>query len=373
MFTDPAERAKAMGIFGFVAAGGGTIGVILGGIITELLTWNWIFLINLPIGTAVYLFSTRLLPGGQQGVGKGERKLDLAGAITVTSSLVIATYAIVNAEHVGWLVAQTVGLLVAAVCLFAVFLVIEARTAAPLMPLGLFRIRNIAIANAIQMFYAVGLFASFFVVALYLQHVLGYDPLKIGLAYLPFTLPWCILSLAYSGKLVMRFGIKRPAFFGLICFAAGILLLARVPVNGDFLVDILPAMLLQGIGVGIAANPLLLSATTDAPQEQAGLASGVVNTSFLMGGALGLAILSTAAAAVTKDLKSSGESLAQALTGGYQLAFLLGGIFMLASAILCLAFTRFSMGPGEQVEATEEAAQESKPLEDRELEVTTSS
>ncbi len=338
LFTEPAERAKAMGVFGFVLSGGGTAGVLLGGVLTYLLDWHWIFLVNVPIGVAVYALSVMLLPAGD-GETSGER-LDVAGAVTVTASLMLAVFAIVNGNEVGWTTTQTIGLLVAAAVLLALFLWIEARASAPLMPLGLFRLRNVATANAVGVLMAAGMFAAFFLSALYLQLVLGYNPLLVGLAYLPSTLIWGAVSLELSDKLVLRFGIKVPMVSGLAMFAVGILLFARAPVDGSFVVDILPGMLLQGFGAGIAFNPLLLAAMSDVAPEDSGLASGVVNTAFMMGGALGLAILASIAASRTDSLLGSGVEELVAVNGGYQLAFLVGALFVFAAAALAAALLR---------------------------------
>jgi EmrB/QacA subfamily drug resistance transporter len=332
LFTTPAERAKAMGIFGFVLSGGGTVGVLLGGILTDVLDWHWIFLVNLPIGVAVYAFSLRLLPTTRGQVAAG--RLDVAGAVTVTVALMLAVFAIVRANEEGWTSAQTLGLLGAAVALLALFLAIEARTSAPLMPLGLFRHRNLATANVLGILMAAGMFAAFFLSALYLQLVLGYSPLEVGFAYLPSTVVWGAVSLFLSDKLVLRYGLKTPIVLGLSCFSIGILLFARAPVDGSFAVDVLPAMLLQGFGAGIAFNPLLLAAMGDVAPEESGLASGVVNTSFMMGGALGLAVLASIAASRTDSLLASGEGQLAALNGGYHLAFIVAAAFAVAAVVI---------------------------------------
>jgi EmrB/QacA subfamily drug resistance transporter len=332
MFTDQAERAKAMGIFGFVLSGGGTAGVLLGGVLTDLFSWHWIFLVNIPVGAAVVALSLILLPG-ERGPGEGGR-LDLAGAVTVTASLMLAVYAIVNGNETGWTSGETLGLLGAAVALLAAFLVIESRVPQPLVPLGLFRFRNLTTANVIGVLMAGGMFAVFFFSALYLQLVLGYSPLEVGLAFLPSTIVWGAVSFFLSDKLVMRFGIKPPLVVGLSIAAVGILLFARAPVDGNFAVDVLPAMLLQGFGAGIGFNPILLAAMGDVEPREAGLASGIVNTSFMMGGALGLAVLASLAAARTDNLLASGDGNLVALTGGYHLGFLVGAIFTAAAAVL---------------------------------------
>jgi EmrB/QacA subfamily drug resistance transporter len=338
LFTEPADRAKAMGVFGFVLSGGGTAGVLLGGILTDVLSWHWIFLVNIPIGVAVVVLSRMLLPADRGTAAAG--RLDVAGAITVTGSLMLAVYAIVNGNEEGWTSAQTLGLLAAAAVLIVLFLVIEARVQSPLVPLRLFRLRNVATANVVGMLMAAGMFAAFFLSALYLQQVLGYSPLEVGLAYLPSTIVWGAVSLGLSDKLVMRFGVKKPQVFGMLLMAVGVLVFARAPVDGNYFVDVLPCMLLQGLGAGIAFNPLLLAAMSDVAPKESGLASGVVNTSFMMGGALGLAVLASLAASRTDSLLASGESSVAALNGGYHAAFLAGAVFAVVAAVTSAVFLR---------------------------------
>ncbi|HEY3597445.1 MAG TPA: DHA2 family efflux MFS transporter permease subunit [Paraburkholderia sp.] len=331
LFTEPAERAKAMGVYGFVCAGGGSIGVLLGGLLTNLLSWHWIFLVNLPIGVAVYALCVTLLPAGR-GHAHGER-LDVAGAVAVTASLMLAVYSIVNGNEAGWTSMQTLGLIFIALVLFAAFLAIEARVRHPLMPLGLFRLRNVATANVIGVLWAAAMFAWFFISALYMQRVLGYTPLQVGLAFLPANLIMAVFSLGLSARIVMRFGIRRPIAAGLLLAAVGLMLFARAPVAGHFAIDVLPGMVLLGIGAGVAFNPVLLAAMSDVDQNDSGLASGIVNTSFMMGGALGLAVLASLAAAQTGDVSAS-QNTPAALTAGYHVAFLFGGIFAATAAVL---------------------------------------
>ena len=348
LFTEPAERAKAMGIFGFVLSGGGAVGVLLGGFLTEI-SWHWIFLINLPVGVAVLVLSMRLPAAGAR-LGHG-RAIDVAGAVTVTSSLMLAVYAIVNGNDAGWTSAQTLGLLGASLALMAIFLVLESRLSQPLMPLGIFRNRSVSSANIVGICLAAGMFAYFFFSALYLSRVLGYSPLEVGLAYLPGTIIWGASSL-YSDRFVMRFGIRPPLLFGLTTMTLGLLLLARAPVDGSFLVDVLPATVLAGIGAGIAFNPLLLAAMGGVAPSESGLASGIVNTAFMMGGALGLAVLASLADSRTDSLVADGESALAALNGGYHAAFLLGAIFLVVATGLAAVLLRA---------ATAEAGQEAAP------------
>jgi EmrB/QacA subfamily drug resistance transporter len=332
LFTEPADRAKAMGIFGFVASGGGSIGVLLGGILTDTLNWHWIFLVNFPIGVVVVLLTLRLVPG--LPAVAGNRRLDVAGAITVTASLMLAVYAIVNGNDKGWTSGQTLGVLAGAAALFAAFLTIESRVSFPLMPLRLFRLRNLSTASGVGVLWAAAMFAWFFMSALYLQLVLGYSPLQIGLAFLPGNLIMGALSIGVSAKLVMRYGIKKPLAAGLLFAAAGLALLVRAPVDGHFIVDVLPSMILLGLGAGIAFNPVLLAAMGDVDPAESGLASGIVNTAFMMGGAVGLAVLASVAASRTNALVDGGHGQVAALTGGYHIAFLLGAVFAAAAAII---------------------------------------
>ena len=338
LFTEPGERAKAMGVIGFIAAGGGSIGVLLGGVLTDALNWHWIFLVNVPIGVAVFALSLGLLPASRGHVLQG--RLDVAGAVTVTASLMLAVYAIVNGNEQGWTSAQTLGLLAGAAVLMGAFLIIEARVASPLVPLGLFRLRNVATANVVGVLWAAAMFAWFFLSALYLQLVLGYSPLEVGLAFLPANLIMGALSLGLSAKLVMRFGMRAPLVTGMLLVALGLALFARAPVDGSFVVDVLPSMIFLGIGVGMAMNPVLLAAMSDVRQEEAGLASGVVNTAFMMGGALGLAVLASIAASRTDTLLASGDDSLAALTGGYHLAFVFGALFAASAAVVGAALLR---------------------------------
>src|SRR5215217_2030061 len=329
MFTEPADRAKAMGFIGFVAAGGGSIGVLLGGVLTDRLSWHWIFLVNLPVGAAVFALCLVLLPAARSGA---RQRLDFAGAVTVTSSLIVAVYAIVGGNERGWTSATTLGLLALSTVLFAAFVAIESRVASPLVPLGLFRIRSVATANVVGVLWAAAMFAWFFLAALYLKLVLGFSPLEIGLSFLPANLIMGAFSLGLSAKLVLCFGIRPPLVGGMSLVAVGLALFARAPVDGSFVADVLPSMVVLGLGVGMAMNPVLLAAMSDVPQEQSGLASGVVNTAFMMGGALGLAVLASLAASRSESLLTGGDARLAALAGGYHAAFLVGSIFAAAAA-----------------------------------------
>jgi EmrB/QacA subfamily drug resistance transporter len=335
LFTEPAERAKAMGVIGFVLSGGGTAGVLLGGTLTDLLSWHWIFLVNIPVGIAAFLLCRVLLPSDAEA---RRGNLDIGGAVTITASLMLAVYAIVNGNQAGWTSGQTLGMLAGAAALLAAFVVIETRVSEPLMPLGIWKVRNVASANVTGILLAGAMFAWFFLAALYLQRVLGYSALEVGLAFLPATLLWGASSLLLSDKLVMRFGIKPPLLAGLGFYLVALLLFARAPVDGNFFADVLPAMLVLGIGGGITFNPILLAAMSGVEPNEAGLASGVVNTSFMMGGALGLAILASVAASRTDSLRTSGHGPLDALNGGYHLAFMIGAVFAVLAGAVAAAF-----------------------------------
>jgi EmrB/QacA subfamily drug resistance transporter len=343
MFTEPAERAKAMGFIGFVIAGGGSIGVLLGGVLTDVLDWHWIFLVNIPIGTAVTALCLLLLPvvAGEGGTSR----LDVAGSITVTAALVIAVYAIMDGNRAGWASARTIGLLVVAGALLAVFLRIESRAVSPLMPLALFRLRSVATANAVGVLWAAAMFAWFFLAAFYLQLVLGYSPLAVGLAFLPANLIMGAFSLGLSERIVLRYGIRAPLAIGMLLVAASLALFARAPVSGNYAVDVLPGMLLLGLGMGISFNPVLLAAMSDVEPSEAGLASGVANTSFMMGGALGLAVLASLADARTRALTAAGVDRLVALTDGYHAAFMVGAVFAGTAAALGALLLRPGAAP----------------------------
>jgi EmrB/QacA subfamily drug resistance transporter len=339
LFTEPEERAKAMGFFGFVVAGGGSIGVLLGGLLTGAFNWHWIFLVNLPIGAAVFAACLALLPATRAGAGG---RLDIAGAIMVTVAMMLAVYAIVNGNEAGWTSTQTLGLLGIAAVLLVVFVAIEARVSHPLMPLALFRLRNVATANVVGVLWAAAMFAWFFISALYMQLVLQYSPMQIGLAFLPSNLIMAAFSLGLSAKLVMRFGIRGPLAAGLLLAALGLGLFAFSPVDGSFALHVLPGMALLGLGAGMAFNPVLLAAMSDVEPGESGLASGMVNTAFMMGGAVGLAVLASLAAARTTHLLAVDASQASALTGGYHVAFALGAVFAALAAVLGALLLRTS-------------------------------
>jgi MFS family permease len=338
LFSDPAERAKAMGFFGFVMSGGGAVGVLLGGVLTGLFSWHWIFLVNVPIGVAVLALAAKVLPGDRSQLDRGP--LDVPGAGLVTLALIVAVYAVVGGNDAGWGSARTVVLLGASAGLLVAFVVREARVAHPLVPLRLFRLRNVAVSQVVGVLWAAAMFACFFLSALYLQQVLGYDALAVGLAYLPSCLVMAACSLGLSDRVVMRFGIRAPLTAGLALAGVSLALFSRAPVDGSYLTDVLPPMVLLGIGAGIAFNPVLLAAMGDVEPQEAGLASGVVNTSFMMGGALGLAVLVAISSARTVAVAAGGADQVDALNAGLHAAFLAGAVCALAAAAVGGAFLR---------------------------------
>lgn len=340
LFTEQRERAKAMGVYGFVCAGGGSLGVLLGGVLTSTWSWHWIFLVNLPIGIVVYMLCWKLLPAHM--AESRPQKLDIGGAMSITASMMLVVYAIVNGNEAGWLSAQTLGLFVLAALLFAWFIRLQLHVAAPLMPLSLFRQRNVTVANVVAVLWAAALFAWFFMSALYMQFVLGYDALQVGLAFLPANVVMALFSLGLSAWLVMRIGIRASLTLGLLLAAAGLGWFAYAPLDGQFWRDIFPAMVLLGLGGGIAFNPLLLAAMNDVVPEDSGLASGMVNTAFMMGGAVGLAVLASLAALMSQQSLAQGNALPVALLAGYQLAFLLGAVAAVIGAGLALMLMRES-------------------------------
>jgi EmrB/QacA subfamily drug resistance transporter len=338
MFPEPREQAKAIGVYGFVASAGGSAGLLAGGVLTQAINWHWIFFINVPIGLAAMLAAVRLLDDGR-GIGL-RRGADLPGALLIVAALMLAVYTIVSpAARDGWGAPSTLGLGAGALALLALFVLREAKARTPLVPLRIFRSRDLTGANLIQALLVAGMFGMFFLGALYMQRVLGYDALQIGLAFLPTTLVMGALSLRYSERLIMRFGARRTLLPGMVLVAAGLLLLARVPVHGSYLRDLLPVMILLGAGVGSSFPALMTLAMSGASREDAGLASGLVNTAAQVGGALGLAVLATLSATRGQQLERAGKPVAVALTHGYHVAFAIGAVLVVAAIGVALALS----------------------------------
>jgi MFS family permease len=354
MFPEPREQAKAIGVYGFVASAGGSIGLLAGGVLTDLINWHWIFFVNLPIGLATGLLALRLVES-RPGIGLAEGA-DIPGAVLVTGGLMLGVYTILGVEEQGWTSAQTLGLAAVSIALITAFIVRQARIPNPLMPLRLFRSRNVSGANGVMALLVVGMFGMFFLGALYLQLILGYTPLEVGLAFLPATLVMGTLSLGFTDRLNMRFGPRNVLIAGLFFLIAAMLLYARTPVDGNYWIDLLPLMLLFGVGAGVSFPALMMLAMSGATPSDAGLASGLVNTTAQVGGALGLALLATLSTERTDSLLSSGESMNAALNGGFHLAYLIGaalGVVAIVAAVTVLRSDRAAAphGHGEEAHA----------------------
>jgi EmrB/QacA subfamily drug resistance transporter len=335
MFPEPREQAKAIGVYGFVASAGGSIGLLAGGVLTQSINYHWIFFVNIPIGIATAVLAQRLIPR-DAGIGIREGA-DVAGAVLITSCLMLTVYTIVApAAEQGWGSAEALGLLALSFALLVAFILRESRTPTPLVPLRIFRSRTLSGANVVQGLTVAGMFGMFFLGSLYLQRVLGYDALQIGLAFLPGTVVMGTLSLKFAEPLMMRFGARRVLVPGLGLVAVGLLLFARVPVDGTYVVDVLPVMIIMSVGIGVSFPPLIALAMASAQPQDAGLASGVVNTSAQVGGALGLAVLATVSASRTEHLAAGGRSVAEALTGGYHLAFFIAAGLVVAAMLVAV-------------------------------------
>jgi EmrB/QacA subfamily drug resistance transporter len=353
MFPEPAAQAKAIGVYGFVASAGGSIGLLLGGVLTDAISWHWIFLINLPIGIAVAYLAKRLV-ANPDGIGLSEGA-DFPGALLLTSSLMLGVFTILQIEDWGWGDSRTLILSAISAVLLALFIFRQARIANPLMPLRLFRSRNVAGSNVLQALLVAGMFGMFFLGALYLQRVLDYTPLQVGFAFLPTTIVMGALSLGFSEKLIMRFGPRTTLIPGVCLVVVALLLFARTPVDGNYLTDLLPPFLLIGIGVGTSFPAIMTLAMSGATPEDAGLASGLVNTSMQVGGSIGLAVLATLSSERTSALLADGEGQLAALNSGYHVAYLIGA-GLAAAAVAIAVFVLRDPQPHEMP-----APQESQP------------
>jgi EmrB/QacA subfamily drug resistance transporter len=338
MFPEPREQAKAIGIYGFVASGGGSAGLLAGGLLTDAISWHWIFFINVPIGVATGMLALRLIED-DEGLGL-KQGADALGAILVTGALMLGVYTIVGAADHGWGSTRTLVLGAVSAALLAAFLVRQSRIANPLVPLRIFRSRGVSVANVVQVLAVAGMFGMFFLGALYLQRVLGYGAVEVGLAFLPTTLVMGVLSVRYSARLVMRFGPRTTILGGMPLVLLGLALFARVPVDGSFVNDVLPSMLLLGAGAGAAFPAIVTLAMADATPSDAGLASGLVNTTAQVGGALGLAVLATLATDRSDALLAGGTAGAEALTQGYRLALVVGAALVAAAIAVVLTVLR---------------------------------
>jgi EmrB/QacA subfamily drug resistance transporter len=359
MFPEPRDQAKAIGVYSFVAAAGASIGLLLGGVLTEAISWHWIFFVNLPIGVATAIVASRVVDGDEGiGLSKGA---DALGAVLITGAVMLLVYTIVEpAADQGWGAPITLGLGAASLALLAGFIAREATARTPLVPLRIFRNRNVSGANAVQALFVAGMFGMFFLGSLYMERVLGYGPLEIGLAFLPVALVIGVLSVGFSERLVMRFGAKPVLLVGQVLIAGGLVLFALSPVNSDYLAHLLAPMLLLGVGAGLSFPSLMGLAMSSATEEDSGLASGLVNTSLQVGGALGLAVLATLSSTRTESLLASGTAPDAALTSGFHLAFWIGA-GLVAAAVAVTALVVRTRPVVEEAERVDEPELEGEP------------
>ena len=336
-FREGAERNAALGIWGAVGASGGTAGVLLGGILTDTIGWEWIFFLNVPVGLAVIAVAPALL--GESRAEMGHRRFDLAGALSVTAGIALLVYALVEADSAGWASAQTLGLVGASAALLALFAAIELRSSAPILPFSIFRIRAVTGSNVASLALGGAVFGMIFILTLYMQQVLAYSPIETGLAWLAMSLTALASSMAAS-VLVTRIGTKVPLTVGLVLAGAGLLLVARIPTDGDYLVNLMPGLLVTGLGLGTAFVSLSIGALEGVGERDAGLASGLVNTTQQVGGALGVAVLSTLAISRSDELIAGGTAAPVALTEGFQIALYAAASFAIAGAVAVLALVR---------------------------------
>ena len=332
-FAEGRERTKALGIWSAIAAGGGAFGLIIGGLLTETLSWRWVFFVNLPIGIAAALLSLRFIPNTRSE--EKPETADVAGAVTVTGGLLLLVYAIVKAQSYGWGDVKTIGLFAAAVALLATFVAVELRSKSPLIRLGIFRLRSLTSSNLSMLLVASGMFSMFYFASIYVQEILGYHPLKAGFAFLPFTFG-IVIGAGAAQSLIGRLGIRVVTAAGLTIATIGLALFTQVSVTGTYWSEIFPGVAVMSIGMGLTFVPLTLLATTNVQNEDAGLASGIFNTSQQIGGALGLAVLSTLAASRTSSLAKDGVSGPEALTRGFHVAFAVGAAFLAAGLVVLL-------------------------------------
>jgi EmrB/QacA subfamily drug resistance transporter len=336
-FDEGAERTKALGVWSAIAAGGGAAGLLLGGLLTEYATWRWVFFINLPIGLAAGLLALRMI-NNEVDEDKPETS-DVAGAVTVTGGLLVLVYAIVKAPAYGWGSWKTIALFAVAVVLLASFIVVELRSRAPLIRLGIFRTRSLSVANTAMFLVGSGLFAMFFFATLYVQQLRGYSPIKAGLAFLPFTFG-IIIGATLAQQFIKRIGVRAVTLTGLLIATGGMLLYTQLSLSGGYWGELFPAVMITSTGMGLVFVPVTLLATTNVPHEDAGLASGLFNTSQQIAGALGLAVLSTIAASRTSSKLDSGTAKHAATLSGYHLAFLIGAALMVAAFAVLAALLR---------------------------------
>jgi EmrB/QacA subfamily drug resistance transporter len=359
MFPEPRDQAKAIGVFAFVASAGGAVGLLAGGVITEAVSWHWVFFVNVPVGAAVAVAAIRLV---ESDAGLGfDQGADVLGATLVTAALMLGVYTLVKpAAEDGWTAGSTLGLGALSVALLIAFLIRQARVENPLMPLSLFRSRNLVGANVIQVLGAAGMFGAFFLGTLYLQNARHYDALQIGLAFLPVTVAMGTLSVRYSEKLITRFGARSVALSGLSLMAVGLALFAIAPADADYTTQLLPALTLLGLGAGTSFPAVAGLAMTGVEPDQTGLASGLVNATAQVGGALGLAVLATLSNARSQTLAAAGHSTTDALVDGYHLAFWIAAAALVAALVVGAAL--LTKPPTPNTAATAEEPTEAEDL-----------
>jgi EmrB/QacA subfamily drug resistance transporter len=360
MFPGRREQARAIGVFSFTAAAGGSIGLLAGGVLTQAVNWHWIFFVNFPIGIVAVVLALRLIES-DPGIGLSQGA-DVPGAILVTSALMLGVYTIVEATNYGWASAHTLGLGAVAALLLSAFFIRQATAANPLLPLDLFRSRNVSGANLVQVLMVAGMFGMFFLGALYLQRILGYDPMQIGLAFLPVAVAIGTLSFRLSAQLNTRFGPRTMLLIGLTLVTAGLALFARAPLQARYASDVLPSMVLLGVGGGLSFPAVMTLGMSGATASDSGLVSGLINTTAQVGGSLGLAVLATLATSRTDQLLAAGESTTSALLAGYHLAFGIGAGFVALAILVAAVVLRPEVAAGlktadaRESEASEEAA-----------------
>jgi EmrB/QacA subfamily drug resistance transporter len=349
LFPEPREKAKAMGVYAFVASAGGSIGLLAGGVLTQTISWHWIFFINLPIGAVALVFGTALIPS-HEGTGTHDG-VDVLGAVLVTTAVMLLVYAIVKASDYGWGSSRTIVVGAVALALLAAFVRLEAHLRHPLVPLRMFRSRNLTGATLVRVLFPIGMFGQFFLGALYLQHVLGYSAITTGLAFMPMNLAVGIFSLTIAAKVMTRIGAKATLLPGLALIAAGLALFSRVPVHGHYLTDVLPGMALFGIGAGLAFTPSIALAMADAAPADTGLASGLANVSLQMGAAIGIAVLASISTSRTRVLSAAGEGRNAALAGGYHVGYLIAtGCIVAAFVLAAVVLKDRSVGKAQTIE-----------------------
>jgi EmrB/QacA subfamily drug resistance transporter len=354
MFPEQPEQARAFGVYSFVASAGASIGLLAGGILTHAISWHWIFFVNVPIGIVSIVLSVRLIDS-DRGIGR-KSGADVIGATLVTAALMLGVYTIVQTSQYGWTSAQTIGLGALSILLLAGFVARQATAKNPLLPLRVFRPRNVWGANLVQLLMVAGMLGFFFMNSLYMQRVLGLNPLQIGLAFLPVAVTIGALSVGLSARLTTRFGARRVLLPALILVGTGLALYMRLPVHSNYFVDLLPGMLLLGVGAGLAFPSLATLAMSSATESDSGLASGLLNTTAQVGGALGLAALATLAASQTQSLRALGESAPDALTGGFQMVFGMSAALLLGALVIAAIVLREQPEEVGIAERSEDAA-----------------